>query len=278
MAATLPLELLQLIGDSLQKEGVPLFPCTTVCRWWKEAFEPFIYSRVVVCSTHANEKAPVSGIPIDVFEDITSHAGAARRMMIRAIEYRIYAEIIYDIVKHSPYITELRMNLGYLQRPEELEYLRARRLDFLCPLNKEGQPILPVVYWPHLETISLHNVTCWTDEGNWLTLPTEEAEARIATVQQWEQGHDHSDDSHLSQPVIEIENFQRFFISMGLAVQHMPRLSSDYFHPGAETELTFGFQVITGRVASAWGFSEEDLRHAALGEMVYSVRFMTHMV
>lgn len=131
--------------------------------------------------------------------------------------------------------------------------------------------------------------------GNWLTLPTEEAEARIATVQQWEQGHDHSDDSHLSQPVIEIENFQRFFISMGLAVQHMPRLSSDYFHPGAETELTFGFQVITGRyaiatwssrptyrpdhrVASAWGFSEEDLRHAALGEMVYSVRFMTHMV
>ncbi|GFN10650.1 transporter, solute:sodium symporter (SSS) family protein [Aspergillus tubingensis] len=242
MAATLPLELLQLIGDSLQKEGVPLFPCTTVCRWWKEAFEPFIYSRVVVCSTHANEKAPVSGIPIDVFEDITSHAGAARRMMIRAIEYRIYAEIIYDIVKHSPYITELRMNLGYLQRPEELEYLRARRL------------------------------------GNWLTLPTEEAEARIATVQQWEQGHDHSDDSHLSQPVIEIENFQRFFISMGLAVQHMPRLSSDYFHPGAETELTFGFQVITGRVASAWGFSEEDLRHAALGEMVYSVRFMTHMV
>lgn len=41
----------------------------------------------------------------------------------------------------------------------------ALMLDFLCPLNKEGQPTLPVVYWPHLETISLHNVTCWTDEG-----------------------------------------------------------------------------------------------------------------
>lgn len=89
MAATLPLELLQLIGDSLKNDGVPLSPCTTVCRWWKEAFEPFIYSRVVDCSTHANEKAPVSGIPVDVLEDITSQAGAARRMMIRAIEYRV---------------------------------------------------------------------------------------------------------------------------------------------------------------------------------------------
>ncbi|RAH53536.1 hypothetical protein BO85DRAFT_381422, partial [Aspergillus piperis CBS 112811] len=276
-------------------------------------------------------------------------------------DHQIYAEAIYDIVKHCPYITGLRMILGYPQRPEELEYLRARRLavprgstilprslkvfplrnetetlgrtvmplvkvltleaqsvattirnssaslrdlklentalmlDFLCPLNKEGQPTLPVVYWPHLETISLHNVTCWTDEGNWLTFPTEEAQARIATVQQWEQGHDHPDDSHPSQPVIEIEHFHRLFISMGLAVQHMPRLSSIYFHPGAETELTFEFRVVPGRyaiatwssrptyrpdhkVADAWGFSEEGQRHAKLGVVVYSVRFMAHMV
>ncbi|CAK47210.1 hypothetical protein An18g01370 [Aspergillus niger] len=62
--ATLPLELLHIIGDRLRQKGVPLAPCTTVSRWWKDVFEAYIYIRVVVRSTKAELEAPLPGLDV----------------------------------------------------------------------------------------------------------------------------------------------------------------------------------------------------------------------
>lgn len=78
MAATLPLELLHIIGDRLRQEGVPLDPCTTVSRWWKDVFEAYIYIRVVVRSTKAELEAPLPGIPVNVFKSLASQDGNPR--------------------------------------------------------------------------------------------------------------------------------------------------------------------------------------------------------
>ncbi|OOF90107.1 hypothetical protein ASPCADRAFT_135436 [Aspergillus carbonarius ITEM 5010] len=91
MAGTLPLELLTEIGTYLSHEGIPLAPCTTVCRRWQTAFEPFIYSRkFIIRSNDVPPEVPLpSTIPVDRFATLTSGTGTARRSWIRHLQYHI---------------------------------------------------------------------------------------------------------------------------------------------------------------------------------------------
>ncbi|PYH37719.1 F-box protein [Aspergillus neoniger CBS 115656] len=83
--------------------------------------------------------------------------------------HQIWAKAIFQIVQHCPTIVELHVDLDYQTRPDQLEYLQARRqaltLDFLCPIDDFGQPTLADLHWPHLETIELNDVPRWLPSG-----------------------------------------------------------------------------------------------------------------
>jgi hypothetical protein len=48
MTTKLPLELLIQIANLLRVDEAPLAPCASVCYRWRMAFEPLIYSKLVV--------------------------------------------------------------------------------------------------------------------------------------------------------------------------------------------------------------------------------------
>ncbi|PWY95960.1 hypothetical protein BO94DRAFT_552770 [Aspergillus sclerotioniger CBS 115572] len=269
-------------------------------------------------------------------------------------DHQIWAKAIFQIVQHCPTITKLHVDRNYLTRPDQLEYIQARRqavsnglalipqtlkvfdfinqleepwkdtmpalnvlssesdnlamtirnlsfglrvlklrctalsMDFLCPIDDDGQPTAPSLHWPHLETIELLSLISHL-AGKWLLYPTPNDETRIAAISDWEYEICHSEEGCISRPVMDIEQFHRLFISLGHAARHMPRLASIDFQLESEISLTFSFgHSAEGirvnwssrvdyrpdeRAAAAWGFSEDSLELGRFGEG-YSV-FLT---
>ncbi|RAL00814.1 F-box protein [Aspergillus ibericus CBS 121593] len=257
-------------------------------------------------------------------------------------DHQVWAQAIFQIVQHCPTIVELHVDLDYLTRPDQLEYIQARRqavsdglsivprslqvfgfinqkegpwktsmpalnvlssevdrlavtlrdlsfslrvlklnklslsLDFLCPLDDDGQPKTTSLCWPHLEVIELSSIPPWLPSGKWLLRPKPEAEADIAAIDDWEEEICHSERGHVARRIMEVEQFHRLFISLGYAARHMPRLTSLQFNLNATVQLNFKFAAgVDGvsatwsakvdyrpdqRVAAAWGFREDDLQ------------------
>ncbi|KAL2829509.1 hypothetical protein BDW59DRAFT_170522 [Aspergillus cavernicola] len=82
MTPVLPPELLAEIAGYLQDAGTSLVPCTTVCRQWQAAFEPFIYSTLNVSSTS-----------LEHFRAITSKSGQTRQAWIIQLIYHIVVPV-----------------------------------------------------------------------------------------------------------------------------------------------------------------------------------------
>ncbi|PIG90223.1 hypothetical protein AARAC_003630 [Aspergillus arachidicola] len=89
MPATLPLELLLEIASILHQAGDCLVPYTTICRRWQAAFEPFIYSNLIVYSDDAYTEEDQKGTSLAHFQKLTSGAGATRRAWIQTLQYDI---------------------------------------------------------------------------------------------------------------------------------------------------------------------------------------------
>ncbi|BAE63081.1 unnamed protein product [Aspergillus oryzae RIB40] len=85
MPATLPLELLSEIASLLYEAGDCLVPYTTVCRRWQAAFEPFIYSDLIVYSDDAHKEESQKGISLAHFQKATAGSGAIRQVWIRKL-------------------------------------------------------------------------------------------------------------------------------------------------------------------------------------------------
>lgn len=119
MATELPQEIIDLIADHLQKSQVSLAPCTMVCRQWKAAFEPLIYSTLNIYSGDSKDLSPHwgswrKGIPeksisLSQFKSATSGTGNTRRKMIRHLSYHIIVPFIlkdWTFLKNSAYTTD----------------------------------------------------------------------------------------------------------------------------------------------------------------------------
>ncbi|KAB8202724.1 hypothetical protein BDV34DRAFT_215247 [Aspergillus parasiticus] len=89
MPATLPLELLFEIASILHLAGDCLVPYTTVCRRWQAAFEPFIYSNLIVYSDNAYKEEDQKGISLAHFQKATTGSGSFRRAWIKRLQYDI---------------------------------------------------------------------------------------------------------------------------------------------------------------------------------------------
>ncbi|KAB8217963.1 hypothetical protein BDV33DRAFT_232472 [Aspergillus novoparasiticus] len=89
MPATLPLELLFEIASILHLAGDCLAPYTTVCRRWQAAFEPFIYSNLIVYSDNAYKEEGQKGISLAHFQKATTGSGSFRRVWIERLQYDI---------------------------------------------------------------------------------------------------------------------------------------------------------------------------------------------
>jgi hypothetical protein len=90
MAASLPFELLCEIAGHLQQAGASLVACTAVCRRWQAAFEPLIYSELIVYSEDGIDgEGPYRGISLNQFQALTSGKGIPRRAWIRQLWYHI---------------------------------------------------------------------------------------------------------------------------------------------------------------------------------------------
>ncbi|KAE8340441.1 hypothetical protein BDV24DRAFT_152015 [Aspergillus arachidicola] len=66
-----------------------LVPYTTICRRWQAAFEPFIYSNLIVYSDDAYTEEDQKGTSLAHFQKLTSGAGATRRAWIQTLQYDI---------------------------------------------------------------------------------------------------------------------------------------------------------------------------------------------
>jgi hypothetical protein len=97
MTITLPPELLFQIATFLQNDGTSLVPCTSVCRSWQAAFEPFIYSSLAVYSDDEYKDEGQCGISLANFRKLTS--GSIRQSWIRKLDYSIL--VPYEILDWS---------------------------------------------------------------------------------------------------------------------------------------------------------------------------------
>ncbi|KAF7616231.1 hypothetical protein AFLA_009729 [Aspergillus flavus NRRL3357] len=88
MPATLPLELIFEIAGILHQAGDCLVSYTTVCRRWQAAFEPFIYSNLIVYSDDAY-KGDQKGISLAHFQKATTGSGLFRRAWIKRLQYDV---------------------------------------------------------------------------------------------------------------------------------------------------------------------------------------------
>lgn len=133
MAGNLPLELISLIAKQLHHDGYSLAQFTIVCRQWQAAFEPFIYSKLVVYSEEvedverredaayryrklqagcefkyrffrlliqAEATRPKKNVKKELslarFRTITSGAGAIRRSWVHELKYKIVVPYLLE--------------------------------------------------------------------------------------------------------------------------------------------------------------------------------------
>lgn len=98
--AVLAPELLFQIAIFLQNDRTTsLVPCTSVCRSWQAAFEPFVYSNLVVYSDDEHKDEGQRGISLQKFQKFTS----VRKTYIRKLDYNIlvpYEILDWTVCKH----------------------------------------------------------------------------------------------------------------------------------------------------------------------------------
>ncbi|KAJ5782093.1 hypothetical protein N7457_003867 [Penicillium paradoxum] len=85
----LPMEVLHQIAKWLQKDKTSLAPCTSVCRFWRAAFEPLVYRSICVYSDDEYKQEGQRGVSLESFRKLTSGDRAIRRTWIRDLEYSI---------------------------------------------------------------------------------------------------------------------------------------------------------------------------------------------
>lgn len=164
----LPPELLFQIAIFLQNDRISLVPCTSVCRLWQAAFEPFVYSNLVVYSDDEHKDETQRGISLQIFQKLTSGNRAIRKTYIRKLDYNILApyEILdWTACKHwrSPeaYSTEnpvrkendLAFQTAIVNIFQELQLWdqRSYRLRLNLAIRGRRQGPAPEPYTRHLE-------------------------------------------------------------------------------------------------------------------------------
>ncbi|CEL11920.1 hypothetical protein ASPCAL15014 [Aspergillus calidoustus] len=165
--------------------------------------------------------------------------------------------------------------LTYVLRELRLTYVTIS-LDFLCPLNPEGQPTANCTsHWPNLQVLTLHRSPPFTPQGKWLALPDTEEQQIIDEVSDWETEICNTERGFISRPVLDAEQIHRLSISWGLAARHMPQIAVMEYHMTHGSSKT-DFEVRMGdeitlrwksrstyvpdqRVAKAWGFDLKDM-------------------
>ncbi|KGO75011.1 hypothetical protein PITC_032490 [Penicillium italicum] len=142
MTVTLPLELLLQIAKHLKNDETSLAPCTSVCRSWQAAFEPFLYSNIAVyCGTHKQKGQ--RGISLTQFQKLTSGDGAIRQTWVRTLEYDILTP--YEILDWTT-----RKEIGnskdycvdnYIRKANDLAFQNAMVMLFqvLRPWDQSGR-------------------------------------------------------------------------------------------------------------------------------------------
>ncbi|PYH95672.1 hypothetical protein BO71DRAFT_397783 [Aspergillus ellipticus CBS 707.79] len=161
-------------------------------------------------------------------------------------------------------------------------------LDWLLPLDKDGNPAASTsnYHWPNLEILDLDCLPEFLPTGEYLFRYSRQKEAEVARIDDWE---DAICDREIwpwpEREIVKDELFHRLFISLGYAVQRMPRLTSashnfkalcrEEWEDPRENTFTYRRKDTTGpfvaewssdggyqpdeRVAAAWGFRIKDL-------------------
>ncbi|KAJ0418696.1 hypothetical protein BJY00DRAFT_314606 [Aspergillus carlsbadensis] len=75
MAPHLPLEILHMVAANLESIDCSLTPCILVCRSWRAAFEPLIYSKLRISTTRTSSIEDKRVLPLDEFDKHTSNDG-----------------------------------------------------------------------------------------------------------------------------------------------------------------------------------------------------------
>jgi hypothetical protein len=78
-----------MIAANLQSTDSSLTRCILVCRSWRAAFEPRIYSKLHISTTRTSSIRDKGVLPIDEFDKLTSGAGTIRRYWIQHIDCNI---------------------------------------------------------------------------------------------------------------------------------------------------------------------------------------------
>ena len=82
------------------------------------------------------------------------------------MNHQIWARAIFQIAQHCPTIVELHVDLDYQTRPDQLEYLQARRQGMICLTPRCTLPIPAVSIMPYFPlTDSLSNLLSAVSDG-----------------------------------------------------------------------------------------------------------------
>ncbi|KAB8276091.1 hypothetical protein BDV30DRAFT_224489 [Aspergillus minisclerotigenes] len=281
MPVTLPLELLFEIASILHQAGVCL----------QAAFEPFIYSSLIVYSDDAYKEKDQKSISLAHFQkattgsDWTTHKkkGYSVDNPVREANNQAFKTAITALFKTLSSWNQsyrLSLELGLLGRqigeePEPEPYTCNLRHRFHqiwagavaqivqhCPTITQLHLNLDEWVRPdHIEYIrarrdELNDVPPFLPSGKWLALPTPEEQAELDEPDEEISSPDDViwdyDRGYASRKMVNDEEYHRFFTSMGHAARHMRRLKSIKFHLEHSTRLNFSFQPDSDPVTAEW--------------------------
>ncbi|KAL3486470.1 hypothetical protein BJX62DRAFT_246796 [Aspergillus germanicus] len=149
--AHLPLEILHMVAANLQSNDSSLTRCILVCRSWRAAFEPMIYSKLRISTTRTSSIGDKRVLPIDEFDKLTSGAGTIRRSWIQHINCKIvvphllnnYTTVVdgnYDLDNPVRRADDMALHLSVdlsihgeelcVEEPETCDALDTREFDY----------------------------------------------------------------------------------------------------------------------------------------------------
>ncbi|KAL3484303.1 hypothetical protein BJX62DRAFT_248531 [Aspergillus germanicus] len=150
-------------------------------------------------------------------------------------------------------------------------------LDFLCPLDAQGQPLaFPTTsHWPNLRVLIVDKAPPFTPQGKWVALPDAENQEVIDDVSDWEAEICNTERGCIGRPVLDTEQIHRLSISWGIAARRMPQITVMEYHlshGASKTDLGLSVSeevtlrwksrstyVPDERVAKAWGFELKEM-------------------
>lgn len=91
---SIPQEIVDMIAGYLQDAGASLAPCTTVCRKWQAAFEPLLYSALIIYSDDdVNRETSERTMSLSHFQAVTSGRRIRRRTLIHRLKYYLVVPV-----------------------------------------------------------------------------------------------------------------------------------------------------------------------------------------